>query len=103
MILSLLSFEAEVWKWSGEKSSWHFATLPSKFYQDIKLNCPAGKGFGSVKVVARIGQIQWKTSIFASKQHKSYILPIKADVRKRCNIESGSFCKIHIELEPKFL
>jgi hypothetical protein len=99
----IFTFEAKVWKRSSQKSSWHFATLPSKFCPDIKINCPSGKGFGSVRVVAKIGQIQWKTSIFLSKQHKSYILPIKADIRRRCSIEEGTFCKIYIETKPNFL
>jgi hypothetical protein len=60
----IFTFEAKVWKWSGQKSSWHFATLPSKFCSDIKNSCQSGKGFGSVRVVAKIGQMNGRHLFF---------------------------------------
>lgn len=96
-------FNADLWKWNGGKASWYFITLPNDISVKIKRQHKSKLGFGSIRVVAKIGQIQWKTSIFPSKQYAGYILPIKTEVRKRCEIEEGSFCNIYIELESNFL
>ena len=96
-------FESEIWKWKGEKASWYFITLPNDISYKIKSQYKSNLSFGSIRIIAKIGQIQWKTSIFPSKQYGGYILPVKADVRRRCNISEGSFCNVYIELEPKFL
>jgi hypothetical protein len=40
-------------------------------------------------VQVRIGTTSWRTSIFPHRESGGYILPIKADVRKRENIGAG--------------
>ena len=76
-------FESEVWLWQVEKGAWHFLTVPEDISEDIKaFTKHLARGFRSVKVGVRIGDTVWKTSIFPSKSHSGYILPIKASVRK---------------------
>ncbi len=76
-------FESEIWLWQAEKGAWHFLTVPEDISADIKaFTKHLARGFRSVKVEARIGDTVWKTSIFPSKSHNGYILPIKASVRK---------------------
>ena len=46
-------------------------------------------GFGSVRVQATIGQTTWATSIFPDTKSSSYLLPVKAAVRREAGIEEG--------------
>jgi hypothetical protein len=78
--------------------SWHFVTLPWETATEIKkltASLPR-KGRWSVRVQARIGFVKRTTSIFPDKKSWSYLLPIKADVRKELHIEAGD--EIAVEL-----
>jgi hypothetical protein len=81
--------KAKVWIWQGE-AGWHFVTLPVEASEEIDFYFAHLKhGFGSLKVSVTIGETTWKTSIFPDKKAKSYLLPLKADVRKKENIHEG--------------
>ena len=55
-------------------------------------------GFGSVRVAVTIGSTTWKTSLFPSKEG-AYLLPIKAEVRKKERIAAGDAVPLTFELE----
>ena len=78
------TFSGKMWLWQSETATaWHFITLPIELSEDIKaFTKHLSRGFGSVKVEVTIGETVWKTSIFPSKQHGGYILPIKKAVRQ---------------------
>jgi Domain of unknown function (DUF1905) len=92
-------FTASLWEWPGQ-SAWYFVSLPKEYYADIKrMNSSIPKrGFGSVRVEARIGSITWKTSIFPDTKTKAFLLPIKKGVRKAENLTAGSVAEIKIRL-----
>ena len=46
------------------------------------------RGFGSVRVEATINRVAWRTSVFPQKSG-GYILPVKAEVRRRAGICAG--------------
>jgi len=96
------TFTAKCWLWQAEKAAWHFVSLPTDKSEEIKFfndNLTTKKrGWGAVKVVARIGQTAWSTSIFPQKTGE-YILPIKADVRKAENIVEGGDVEIHLTID----
>lgn len=83
------TFTGTCWLWQAEKAAWHFVSLPEDKSEEIKFfsdNMSVKKrGWGAVKVIAKIGKTKWSTSIFPQKSG-AYILPIKADVRKKENI-----------------
>lgn len=82
-------FEALIWKYAG-KAAWYFMTLPTQVAQDIDYFFSLDKkGFGSLPVKVKIGQTTWETSIFTDKKRGSYLLPIKADVRKIEQLNEG--------------
>lgn len=91
-------FEAEVWLWSSEKAAWHFVTIPEKSTKEIKGYTTPRRGFGSIPIIASIGQSTWKTSIFPHKK-KYYLLPIKSEIRKTEKIKIGSKLKVTISLQ----
>lgn len=91
--------KSKLWIYSGAKTSWHFLTLPVKEAFEIKcLYSLQAKGWGSLPVSVTIGKTNWRTSIFPSKELDSYILPIKAEVRKKENLAEGDEVKFMIEL-----
>lgn len=76
--------------WSTEAGSWHFVPISKKVGQMIKDKfAKNSRGFGSLPVEVTIGKTVWKTSIFPEKTSGSYILPVKAMVRKAEKIEAG--------------
>jgi hypothetical protein len=88
---STYEFRARLWRWSGGKASWYFVTLPAVLAREIRLvdAGPRRVGFGSLRVKATIGEATWQTSIFPSTQHRSYLLPVKAAVRKSGRLAEG--------------
>lgn len=91
------SFAAELWLWKAD-AAWHFITLPHEVADEIEDAVIERRGFGSVRVVVRIGSSEWKTSIFPSKADESFLLPIKKAVRVAEALEVGDTCRVHLVL-----
>ena len=60
--------------WRGEKAVYHLVSITGEEAEHIashalmqRLEFGARRGFGSVKVIARIGETEWKTSVFPTK------------------------------------
>jgi len=91
-------FTAELWEWSG-KGTWHFVTLPKDMSDDIKtFTKHLARGFRSVRVKVKIGESEWLTSLFPSKEAGAYILPIKMSVRKSESLGKGDMADIKISV-----
>lgn len=99
-----LSFEftGKCWLWQAEKGAWHFVNLPEDKAEEIKFfnENLHGKtrGWGAVRVQVTIGKTTWETSIFPHSKSKTYILPIKAEVRKRENISVGDMVRVTLKI-----
>lgn len=91
-------FDAELWLWDGE-AAWHFLTLPADVSDDIEARTIGQRrGFGSVRVRVTIGATTWTTSVFPDSKRKSYILPVKKEVRRSEGLSAGS--PVTVTLEP---
>lgn len=87
-----------LWLWSGENGSWHFITVPEEQSDEIRVHCLANaRGFRSARVEARIHDISWRTSVFPMK-NGGYILPVKAEVRRKAEIAAGDEITITLDL-----
>lgn len=78
---------------------WQFITIPknhskmiSKTYSEMK------RGWGSLPVMVTVGKTKWKTSIFPDKKTNTYLLPLKAEVRKKENINLGDTISLTLEI-----
>lgn len=70
---------------------WRFLVVPKTVGREIKEKF--GKhavGWGSLRVSVTIGNTRWNTSIFPDRKAGTYLLPLKADVRKAEAIADGS-------------
>lgn len=91
-------FSGKIWLYSGQ-GAWHFVTLPKNIAAEIKeIFGQKRPGWGSVRVMARVGQSNWQTSIFPDKKSGSYLLPIKADVRKANHLSNGDTAKVKLQI-----
>lgn len=83
-------FDAPLWRHDGE-AAWYFVTLPFEVADDIEeRHGRTAGGFGSVRVQVRVGTTEWATSVFPDAKRKSYVLPVKAAVRKAEHLDDGS-------------
>ena len=94
----MITVNATLWLWSGEGGSWHFITVPEELSSEIRAEGLARRGgFGSVRVEASIGDVIWRTSVFPQKSG-GYILPVKAEVRRRASIAAGDEVELRLKL-----
>ena len=96
----MITVTTQLWLWSGEGGSWHFLTIPPEEAVEIRLESAASgirRGFGSVRVEARIGKVAWRTSIFPQKGG-GYILPVKAAVRRDAAIAAGDDVTVSVAM-----
>lgn len=98
MPVNQFKMKGTVWVYPG-MAAWRFLTLPKKESAHIaKLFGEMKRGWGSLPVLATIGQTQWRTSIFPDKKAGAYLLPLKAEVRKKEKIADGSMVYFLLEI-----
>ena len=94
----MITVTGPLWLWSGEGGSWHFVTVPEEKSGEIRAQSLARRGgFGSVRVEAAVNDVAWRTSVFPQKSG-GYILPVKADVRRRAGIAAGDAVTVRLDL-----
>lgn len=94
-----------LWRWTSAAGTgtWHFLTIDGAAGEALsgtalmrKLEGSA-RGFGSLKVKARIGQSAFTTSVFPSKANDGWLLPVKASVRRAEALEAGDELEARLE------
>jgi Domain of unknown function (DUF1905) len=95
----MITVTGPLWLWSGEGGSWHFFTVPEDQAEAIRAHRFEGprRGFGSVRVEARIGGAVWRTSLFPQKSG-GFILPVKVEVRRKAGIAAGDQVTVELKL-----
>lgn len=84
--------------WTGENGSWHFLTVPEERSDEIRAHCLASmRGFKSARIEATVGDVIWRTSVFPMKGG-GYILPVKAEVRRKAGIAAGDEVTVRLKL-----
>jgi hypothetical protein len=87
-----------IWKGSAAAGRWYFLTVPDEQSGEIRAHAfGSPRGFGSVRVEATIGEIRWRTSLFPLNAG-GYILPVKADIRRRADLSAGDEVTVKLEL-----
>ena len=100
-----VSHQGKLWKWQGEgPAAWHFITIDGAAGDTLsalavmrKLELGRSRGFGSLKVRARIGESAWATSVFPDKV-RGWLLPVKAAVRKAEGLVEGAVVEVVLEV-----
>ena len=91
-------FTAPLWRYPGE-GGWHFVSLPPEIGNDIA-DVTAGirAGFGSVRVAVTVGTTSWRTSIFPDSKTRTYLLPVKKEVRDAEKLETGDEVWVQVQI-----
>lgn len=93
------TFRAQVWT-QESTNAWHFVTLPDELSRRIRtLTTGQRKPFGSFHVKARTGLTTWESSLFADTKRNAFLLPVKADVRRKEKIALGDVIEVTISLD----
>lgn len=92
--------KSKVFLWSGDMAAWHFLGLSKKESAEIKEKfSKPKKGFGLIPVEVKLGASVWKTSIFPDSKSGTYLLPLKASVRKAEDVFDGDEVRFSIEIQ----
>ncbi len=101
MKVTTLTVRSEVWLYPGMAGNWHFASLSRKQSKEIDDRFGKNKkGWGSLPVSVTLGETTWKTSIFPDKREQAYILPLKAEVRKKEEVYKGDKIEFAVDILP---
>ena len=99
-------FETELWRWQAEppaKGAWFFVTIAGEAADAIRAlgferrALGARAGFGSVRLRVSVDGVEFQTSAFPQGAGKGgYVLPVKAEVRKRAGVGEGDRVSVSI-------
>lgn len=83
-------FTGKPWRYDGP-GGWIFLSLPLDMASEIRaLFKNEEEGWGRLKATAKIGTTEWKTVIWFDTKMKTYLLPLKAEIRQKEKIEMDS-------------
>jgi hypothetical protein len=89
---------AEAWLYPGP-GGWHFITLPKQQSEEIReIFGTDSRAWGAQPVEATLGETTWKTSLFADSKSGCYLLPLKAEVRRREHVVLGNTVVVTIRI-----
>lgn len=90
------------WTGGGNGGTWHFATIDGEAGDALSATAlmrrleGMARGFGSLKVVATIGETRFATSVFPQKG-EGWLLPVKAAVRRAEGLDAGDSIEVLLE------
>lgn len=92
----IVRFEGEVFRWEARQDAeWCFVALPVELSADVRETQTLRRGFGGVRVEARIGGSVWRTSVFPQSDG-AYMLPLKRPVRDAEGIGVGDVVEVDL-------
>ncbi|WP_217184357.1 DUF1905 domain-containing protein [Streptomyces sp. AC495_CC817] len=91
-----IEFDSPVTRWDKRVDSWYFATLPEELSLELRELPAPPRGFGSLRVRARIGASLWSTSIFFSGS--AFVLPLKRAIRDERGIVEGDVITVDLDI-----
>ena len=92
-------FSAKVFNYSSaaDMVGWTIVLLPKELSMEIRDNFKREEqGWGRMRITAKTGNSEWQTAIWFDTKHDTYLLPIKAAIRKKENIAPDQVVKIAI-------
>jgi Domain of unknown function (DUF1905) len=93
----MITFTGPLKLWRGEGGGSHFMSVPDESGEIFFHAMENPRGFRSVKVEARIGDVTWRTSVFPVKSG-GYFLPVKIDVCRKAGILEDEEVTVELKL-----
>ena len=92
----IIDFEGEIIYWRGP-APYLFVAVPEEPSRNLKaISARVSYGWGVIPVHARIGETEWKTSLFP--KNGRYLVPIKVSVQKSEKLDVGDNVIIQLEI-----
>lgn len=92
------TFSGKLWKSEGQ-GGWYFVSLPNDISKEIRENLKwQEEGWGRMKAIANVEHIEWETAIWFDKKKNTYLLPIKADIRKKVKFKLNQVLVLSISI-----
>jgi hypothetical protein len=92
------SFSSKVWQYKGQ-GGWYFVSLPEALSAEIRAALKSEEqGWGRLKVTAQIGKYDWETAIWFDTKANTYLLPLKADIRRKEKIEANQMVQVMLAI-----
>jgi len=80
-------FTGKIWKYNAA-GGWIFVSLPKELSKEIRQNLQwQEEGWGRMKATAAVNGQKWDTAIWFDKKKDTYLLPLKASIRKKASLE----------------
>lgn len=80
-------------------SAWRFLGLSQETAAEIREQYgKQSRAWGSLPVTVTLGTTTWETSLFPDRKSGTYLLPLKAQVRRKEGIMDGAAVSFSIEL-----
>lgn len=93
----MIEFTAPLFRWSG--GNWYFISLPEDAANEVRFEAAGMRGgFGSIKVIVRVGQSEWRTSLFPDSKRDTFLLPMKKAVRASEGLDEGDAVTVSLEI-----
>ena len=92
-------------RWQGDRGTYHLVVLTGEPADQIsmharihRLEYGRQRGFGSVKVIAQIGETQWKSSVFPQAKSTEWVLLVSKKVMRAEDLAEGDPVELELEL-----
>lgn len=100
-----LTFTAPLTRWQGDRGTYHLLVITGEAAEQIamyarlhRLEFGARRGFGSVKVMARIGGTHWNSSVFPQQRQSEWVLLVSKKVMRAEDLSAGDLVAVKLEL-----
>jgi hypothetical protein len=91
-------FSSKLWRYPTP-GGWHFISLPQKVSKEIRSAFKSEEeGWGRLKATARIGNSEWNAAIWFDTKMNTYLLPIKAEIRKKEALTIDKMVKVVVSI-----
>lgn len=92
-------------RWRGDRGTYHLVILTGEQAEQIamharlhRLEYGRQRGFGSVKVIARIGDTTWKSSVFPQEKSTEWVLLVSKKVMRAEDLAEGDPVELNLQL-----
>ena len=92
-------------RWQGDRGTYHLVVFKGDEAEAIamharlhRLEFGKQRGFGSVKVVASIGETEWKSSVFPQSKQTEWVLLINKTVMRKEDLAQGEDLTVTLKL-----
>lgn len=80
-------------------ANWFFLSLPDDLSDELDAeHGHRTAGFGSLRVEVTIGSTTWRTSVFPDAQRRTYVLPVKKQVRTAEGLAAGTTATVDLRV-----